>query len=217
MKKLIIIMAGILTLSSCGTTGHGAFSGAMFGGMIGSAIGGILGGPRGSDVGTIVGAAGGAAVGAAVEKSATESAGVDDAPYQEPAVGAEAPQAEVYDVDATETATAVRIKNLMLRDAYDACHISRGDTVRLSFEIHNATDEMLMELVPVVKETTGNERLLVSPAILIETLGARKAVRYTAYIIAAENLKKGTANFNVSVQSSGAVVSNTMNIEVPLN
>ena len=217
MKKVIVIIAGVLILSSCGTSGNGAFSGAMFGGMIGSAIGGILGGPRGSDVGTIVGAAGGAAVGAAVEKSATEKASVGDAPYQEPAVGDDVPQAEVYDVDATENTNAVRIKNLMLRDAYDACHISHGDTVRLSFEIHNATDEMLMELVPVVKETTGNERLLVSPAILIETLGARKAVRYTAYIIAAENLKKGTANFNVSVQSSGAVVSNTMNIEVPLN
>lgn len=227
MKKLILFVACALMLASCGTAGSGALTGAGFGGMVGSAIGGIIGGPRGSDVGTLIGmatgAAGGAAIGAAAEKSAKEGrnydGGYDDAVYQEPSVRNNAPQAKVEDYDGENVvpATMVEIRNIALHDANDACHIAGGDTVRLSFEIHNVTDGMLTNLVPVVREMTGNKRLSVSPAILIETLGARKGVRYTAYILAAENLKSGTAHFNVLVQSSGEVVSNALDLEVPLD
>lgn len=223
MKKLLILVIAGLTLASCGTTGNGALTGAGFGGMIGSAIGGIIGGPRGSDIGTIVGmatgAAGGAAIGAAAEKSAQTNGNCEEPVYQEPKVKSNAPQAKVEDYDTEEAIpnTSVNIKNLALHDAYDACHISRGDTVRLSFEIHNSTDKLLTNLVPIVQETTGNKRLSISPAILIETLGAHRAVRYTAYIIAAENLKAGNAQFHVMVQSSGEIVSNALDIDVPLN
>lgn len=70
MKKIIVWALGAcLLLSSCVSTGQGAYTGGSFGTILGSAIGGLLGGPRGSDIGTIVGMAGGAAAGAAIGHS----------------------------------------------------------------------------------------------------------------------------------------------------
>lgn len=75
MKKVLVLMlCGVLVLSSCGTaTGTGAYVGGSFGHVIGSAIGGISGGWRGehwgSLVGTVGGAVAGAAIGAAVDNS----------------------------------------------------------------------------------------------------------------------------------------------------
>lgn len=66
MKKVIMFLAGVLMLTSCGSTEGGLFTGATFGSIIGSCIGGISGGPRGSDIGTLVGMAAGAATGAAI-------------------------------------------------------------------------------------------------------------------------------------------------------
>lgn len=65
-KTLIYSTCAALTLSSCYSTGQGAYAGASLGSIIGSAIGGINGGPRGSDMGTLIGMAGGAIVGAAI-------------------------------------------------------------------------------------------------------------------------------------------------------
>lgn len=71
MKKIVVWALGAcFLLSSCVSTGQGAYTGGSFGTILGSAIGGLLGGPRGSDIGTIVGMAGGAAAGAAIGHSA---------------------------------------------------------------------------------------------------------------------------------------------------
>lgn len=73
MKKIVVWALGAcFLLSSCVSTGQGAYTGGSFGTILGSAIGGLLGGPRGSDIGTIVGMAGGAAAGAAIGHSAEQ-------------------------------------------------------------------------------------------------------------------------------------------------
>lgn len=207
MKKLIILAAGVVMLSSCGTTGSGAFAGASFGGMIGSAIGGIIGGPRGSDVGTLIGMGTGAAAGAAIGSAAEKQ--VED--------NRSARSEVVYQDPADNYANVVTICNARFVNNSGSVHIAKGETAKISFEIHNSTSEVLYNLVPMVRETTGNRRLSVSPAILLETLGAGRAVRYTAFITAEDNLKKGTAHFNICVETDGRPVSNTVELDVPLN
>ena len=220
-KSIIIILAAILMLASCGTTGEGAFTGATFGGLIGSAIGGITGGPRGSDIGTLIGvatgAAAGAAVGAAAEKSRNNEY-TDNTVYGDPNGGI-APQAKVeYDPENQTASPVIRIKNAEFHNTEGTKHISRGETVSISFEIHNATNDVVTNIVPIVQETSGNKRLSVSPAILLETLGAKKAVRYTAFITAQDNLKTGTAHFSIKVTDGTGIVSNTMEIsDIALN
>ena len=122
MKKLIILAAGVLVLSSCGTTGSGAFAGASFGGMIGSAIGGIIGGPRGSDVGTLIGmgtgAAAGAAIGSAAEKQTEDNRSArSEVVYQDPA---------------DNYANVVTISNARFVNNSGSVHIAKGETAKIS-------------------------------------------------------------------------------------
>lgn len=74
---LAYALCAVLTLSSCNSTGEGAYMGSQIGAVLGSAIGGIAGGWRGSDIGTVVGMAGGAVAGAAVG-NANEKARMKD-------------------------------------------------------------------------------------------------------------------------------------------
>ncbi len=76
-KILAYALCVVLTLSSCSSTGEGAYMGSQIGAVLGSAIGGISGGWRGSDIGTVVGMAGGAVAGAAIG-SANEKARIKD-------------------------------------------------------------------------------------------------------------------------------------------
>ncbi len=74
-KSVLILIASVLLLTSCGTyTGDGLANGAFFGSMIGSMIGGISDGRRGSDIGGLIGMAGGAVVGAVIGSAADEAA-----------------------------------------------------------------------------------------------------------------------------------------------
>ena len=67
MKKILIAMiCGTMLVSSCHTTGEGAWTGAHVGSMVGGAFGGLVGGHRGYHAGQLVGMATGAATGAAV-------------------------------------------------------------------------------------------------------------------------------------------------------
>ncbi len=224
MKKLVILLASVLTLASCGTTGSGALTGASFGGVIGSAIGGIIGGPRGSDIGTLIGMGTGAAVGGAAASAATKSSNAgtydnyDDAVYYDPTANSSTQSSSIeYPTQDGDYAQAIQITNARFCNSDNTVHIAKGETTKIVFEIYNLTNEIQTNLVPSVNETTGNKRLSVSPAILLETLGAKKAVRYTAFITAADNLKTGNAHFVINIQNNGNIVSNTIELDVPLN
>lgn len=242
MKKLSTLIVGAILLTSCGSTGSGAFSGAMLGGVIGSCIGGIGGGPRGSDIGTLIGMAGGAAAGAAIANAAeqqqaraynahTRSSNNNyDADYSayDPAQRSDEPiYNDVITMDSTSSqqpqrpivkyATNIRIENISFINSNNTVHISQGEVAKIVFEIRNVTDSQWDNIVPMVQETTGNKRLLVSPSIMIESIAPRRAVRYTAFISAQKNLKTGTAHFKLSVTRNGEVFSNVEEFDVPLN
>ncbi len=65
MKKLLVILAAVLSLSACTTTQQGAGIGAVTGGLIGAAT-------TGNVVGTAIGAGVGAAAGAVIGHVAGE-------------------------------------------------------------------------------------------------------------------------------------------------
>lgn len=81
-KNLIILIAGVITLTSCFSyAGAGAANGAYFGSVLGSAIGGITGGYHGHHVGTLVGMASGAIIGAAAGEAKERQVQNDRAQY----------------------------------------------------------------------------------------------------------------------------------------
>lgn len=241
MKALSSLIVGAIIVSSCGSTGSGAFSGAMLGGVIGSCIGGIGGGPRGSDIGTLVGMAGGAAAGAAIANAAEQqqaraynaarysndsydsysSQGSDpgersEKPVYDDVITMDGGQTQQQKEDAKAYATDIRIDNIRFINNSNTTHISKGELVKISFEVRNVTNSASTNIVPMVQETTGNKRILISPSTMIESLAPHKAIRYTAFVSAQKNLKTGTAHFRLCVMSNGGVVSNVEEFDIPL-
>ncbi len=130
-----------------------------------------------------------------------------------------APPAAVVEVSETgaKVTTPIVISNARFINNDNTTHIAKGELVKVSFEVRNASDKNLYGIVPTVTETTGNKHLLISPSTLIENLGSHKAIRYTAYISAEQSLKKGTAHFQICVMSAGKQLSNVIEFDVELN
>ena len=242
MKKISTLVVGAILLTSCGSTGSGAFSGAMLGGVIGSCIGGIGGGPRASNIGTLIGMSGGAAAGAAIgnaaeqqqaraynaytrgsydnydaDYSAYDPAQRSDAPVYDDVISMDSTSSKTTVKPMTKYATNIRIENISFVNNDNTVHIAKGEVAKIVFEIRNVTASSWDNIVPTVEETTGNKRLLVSPSIMIESIAPHRAVRYTAFISAQKNLKTGTAHFKLSVKRNGEVFSNVEEFDVPLN
>lgn len=223
----------------------GAMFGGMIGSAIGGIGGGPRGSDIGTLIGMSAGAMAGAAVGSAAEQQTTQSyyaqhhdgtytrsssennygqrggayqQGTErsDQPLYDDVITMETPTDTMPAVTAPLYTTDIVISNVRFINDANTQHISAGELVRISFEIRNVTQETKYNIVPVVKETTGNKRLLVSPSTLIESLPARKALRYTAFVSAQENLKSGTAHFVISVDANKNVASNIVEFDVPL-
>lgn len=258
MKKILMFLAGVMLLTSCGSTTEGLTNGAMFGSIIGSAIGGATGGWRGRDIGTLVGMATGAATGAAIGAASEQAQGrayqqgvrdgraskddayvaqhrrefyankengngTDDSGYSSDAVyndvitldGSSAPKTDNKQ-PALRFEHAVQVGNVRFINDANTTHIGKGELVKIAFDIRNTTADVIKNIVPVVIETTGNKRIMVSPSTMIESLPGKRALRYTAFVSAQKNLKSGQAHFVLSVKSGDKTISNIVEFDVPL-
>lgn len=112
---------------------------------------------------------------------------------------------------------AISISNARFINDAGTTHISKGELVKIAFEIRNVSDHDIANIVPYIQETTGNSHLIISPSTLIESLPTRGALRYTAYVSAETSLRKGTAHFMLSVISGDKTISNVIEFDVPLN
>ena len=215
----------------------GAYTGAQFGSIIGSAIGGITGGWRGHDVGSLVGLAGGAMVGAAIGKAADQKAesraqeryeahrranavrnatrqheeeyGSDESGYDPYGRGDDrifldgmsgAPQGAT-------TPVALEIRNARFMDTSRDGYLTRGETARVVFEIHNPSSTPVYGVLPSVLEVTGNKHIFISENVLVESIQPNQTIRYTAQVKTDNRLKDGQAVFRVSVLQRGREIS----------
>lgn len=220
MKKVVILaICASLALSGCGTyAGQGANTGAGLGSILGSAIGGISGGHRGSDIGTVVGMAGGAVIGAAVGSSADKARQrkVEQHQYPYENVGEgdsesgfdpnntgddrivfdEAPNSVNGEMANNTSGFGfsngdVEIRNIAFVDSDGDGILRASEECKVSFEIMNRSRQPLLNVTPMVKETTGNKRVYISPSILIERIMPHRGIRYTAAVVGASKLKNG--------------------------
>ena len=129
------------------------------------------------------------------------------------------PPAAVVEVSETgaKVTTPIVISNARFINDQNTTHIAKGELVKISFEVKNATGDAIANVVPVVKETTGNKHLFISPSTLVERLAGHKAIRYTAYVSAEKSLKTGTAHFVISVYSNDQLISNAIEFDIDLN
>lgn len=108
-------------------------------------------------------------------------------------------------VENTNTSTLeARSNPLEIRNAHivDASHdgvLSRGEQVRMVFEVFNNSSKPVFHVQPTVAEVTGNKHIRVSENVLVESILPGKGIRYTAIIKADDRLKDGEAVFRISV------------------
>ena len=93
----------------------------------------------------------------------------------------------------------LEIRNARIIDASRDGVLSRGEEVRMVFEVYNNSSKPVFNVLPSVAEVTGNKHIRVSENVLVESILPGKGIRYTAVIKADNRLKDGEAVFRVSV------------------
>lgn len=112
--------------------------------------------------------------------------------------------------------SSLEIRNARFIDENNDQMISRGESCDIVFEVYNNGDAAAYNIEPTVIETTRNKHILVSPSILVESIGAHKGVRYTARVVADRLMKNGTAKFVIKVVENGKPVEQVLSFDIEL-
>jgi len=94
---------------------------------------------------------------------------------------------------------AIEIRNARIVDASQDGMLSRGEMVRMVFEVYNNSPRPIFQIQPTVAEVTGNRHIRVSQNVLVESIMPGRGIRYTAVIKADDRLKDGEAVIRISV------------------
>ena len=94
---------------------------------------------------------------------------------------------------------AIEIRNPRIIDATHDGMLSRGEEVRMVFEIYNNSQKPIFQILPTVAEITGNKHIRVSENVLVESIMPGRGIRYTAVVKADDRLKDGEAIIRIGV------------------
>ena len=94
---------------------------------------------------------------------------------------------------------AIEIRNAHIIDATHDGALSRGEEVRMVFEVYNNSPKPVFQIQPTVSEITGNKHIHISENVLVESIMPGRGIRYTAVIKADNRLKDGEAIIRISV------------------
>ena len=94
---------------------------------------------------------------------------------------------------------AIEIRNAHIIDASHDGVLSRGEEVRMVFEVFNNSPKPIFQIQPTVSEVTGNKHIRVSENVLVESIMPGRGIRYTAVIKADDRLKDGEAIIRIGV------------------
>ena len=94
---------------------------------------------------------------------------------------------------------AIEIRNPHIIDATHDGMLSRGEEVRMVFEIFNNSQKPIFQILPTVAEITGNKHIRVSENVLVESIMPGRGIRYTAVVKADDRLKDGEAIIRIGV------------------
>ena len=206
MKKIVLLLVVVLTMSSCYTTSMqgspaAVSAGASIGGVLGSIVGDRAGGWQGSQFGALVGTVAGAAIGNAVTTPRQERV-EESYPERIPSESYYAP-------------SGLRITNIRFIDDNRNHIIDAEENCKLVFDIVNAGDVSAYNITPVIEEMTGMKYLGISPSAQISYLPQGDRVRYTATIVGGKRLKAGEAVFRVYTTESNGAVSEAHEFTLP--
>ena len=93
----------------------------------------------------------------------------------------------------------LEIRNARLIEGARDGVLRRGEQAKVVFEIYNPASYPVFNVQPAVGEVTGNRHVHVSENIMVESIGPRRAIRYTATVKADPMLRNGQAIIRVGV------------------
>ncbi|MCM1109020.1 MAG: hypothetical protein NC388_08205 [Clostridium sp.] len=220
-KAIAYISACSLLLMSCSSSRQiqGLSVGTTVGAVLGSSLGGILGGYRGHDMGTLVGTVAGGLVGVAAtaprNKKQTQVADGENAvsdsrsrKARKASVWSSVHSSQVQDCEKGEktiTSSVVSgdcplvLRNLRFIDDGRNQVLNRKESSKLIFELINPTHRAIAGVVPYVAEANGNNQIIISPSVRIESIAPGDGIRYTVEVKGGTRLKAGTARFRIDV------------------
>ena len=94
---------------------------------------------------------------------------------------------------------AIEIRNARILDASHDGVLSRGEEIRMVFEVFNNSPKPIFQILPTVSEVTGNKHIRVSENVLVESIMPGRGIRYTAVVKADNRLKDGEAVIRIGV------------------
>ena len=112
--------------------------------------------------------------------------------------GAAAPPAR----HASTAPVMLEIRNARLVDASHDGVLTRGEEARMVFEIYNPTQQVAYNVLPMVVETTGNRHIFISENVLVESIGPKQTIRYTAMLKTDNRLRDGEASIRIGVMQN---------------
>lgn len=209
-KQFIIVLCMAILMAACRNSSEGFYTGSNFGYLLGAAIGGIAGRGLGHDIGAAIGTVGGAAAGAAIgnakEKARTKErretlerlrrVSEKNRHLINPVEGND-DRVDLGLISPGEP--PLEIRHATITETKQDGLLTRGEQCTVTFEIYNVSDQTLNDIRPMVKELTDNDHVKISPDLLIESIGPRQGVRYTATILADKKLKDGEIKVKVGV------------------
>lgn len=94
---------------------------------------------------------------------------------------------------------AIEIRNPHIIDATHDGMLSRGEEIRMVFEVYNNSQKPIFQILPTVAEVTGNKHIRISENVLVESIMPGRGIRYTAVVKADDRLKDGEAIIRIAV------------------
>ena len=87
---------------------------------------------------------------------------------------------------------------------------------KIVFEVYNNTNATMYDIRPMVRETSSNSHIFVSPDARVESIPPHRGIRYTAIVKSDKKIRDGQAHFLVSVAQGEGAAQDTEDIVVAL-
>lgn len=111
----------------------------------------------------------------------------------------------------------LEVRNARFVDDNQDNSINANEMCKLIFEVYNVGSEPVYDVQPMVKEMTGQKRIMISGTIHVERINPGKGIRYTAMVKAGKNIKGESAVFRVyAVRGSDVEASNVIEFKVDI-
>ena len=127
------------------------------------------------------------------------------------------PVSKGYSIDSKDLMCKplVEIRNARFIDDNMDGKIQRGELSKIIFEVINNSSDTLLDVQPLVTETTCNRHIKISPGMHIESILPGNGIRYTALVLADQRLSFGNIKLVLSVFANGKQQTSPVEFQVP--